>query len=364
MATTVPSSAQAGTVTTAENVNLTRTRRKLFSRFIVTSFALIILSIWVMPLFYGIVTSLKTKEQISDPTAPILPAVAESVEIDGRNYDIVEVPFEDGTTQSLVLFKKGRTESTFLNPNDLDGEEIVWEGRWRTLEQSRVISPAWGNYPEAFTTIQFARIIGNTLFYAIITTIGATSSAAIVAYGFSRFDFPFKNLLFIVLISTIILPPQVTSVPTYAFWVTLGLVPSWWPLIIPTFFSNAYNVFFLRQFFMTIPREMEEAAKIDGAGPIRTFWSVILPQSIPALVAISLFHFFFAWNDFFNPLIYLAGARDQVPITVGLTFFEGIYASQPQLIQAASIMTLVIPLIIFFFAQRYFVQGIVITGNK
>ena len=130
------------------------------------------------------------------------------------------------------------------------------------------------------------------------------------------------------------------------------------------FFSNAYNVFFLRQFFLTIPREMEEAAKIDGAGPLRTFWSIILPQSGPAIVAISLFHFFFAWNDFFGPLIYLTGARDQVPITVGLTFFNGIYASQPQLIQAASIMTLVIPLLIFFFAQRYFVQGIVITGNK
>ncbi|MEM7800749.1 MAG: carbohydrate ABC transporter permease [Chloroflexota bacterium] len=363
MATTVPSN-RTGTMAAEPSVNLTRLRRNLYTKFIITSLAIVILSIWIMPLFYGIVTSLKTKEQISDPAAPILPATARSVEIDGRNYDIVNVPFEDGSERALVLFQKGRQESTFLDPNDLNGEEIVWEGRWRTLEQARVISPTWSNYPEAFETIQFARIIGNTLFYAIITTIGATSSAAIVAYGFSRFEFPFKNLLFIVLISTIILPPQVTSVPTYAFWVTLGLVPSWWPLIIPTFFSNAYNVFFLRQFFMTIPREMEEAAKIDGAGPIRTFWSVILPQSIPALVAISLFHFFFAWNDFFNPLIYLAGARDQVPITVGLTFFEGIYSSQPQLIQAAAIMTLVIPLIIFFFAQRYFVQGIVITGNK
>ena len=230
--------------------------------------------------------------------------------------------------------------------------------------RSRVVAPTWSNYPEAWNTIAFARLLWNTIFYATVSMIGAVGSAAIVAYGFSRFEFPFKNVLFIILISTIILPPQVTTVPTYAFWVWLDLVPSWWPLILPAFFSNAYNVFFLRQYFLTIPREMEEAAKIDGAGPFRTFWSVILPQSGPALVAISLFHFFFAWNDFFGPLIYLAGAREKVPITVGLTFFNGIYASQPQLIQAASILTLVVPLIIFFFAQRYFVQGIVITGNK
>lgn len=364
MATITQNPDGSDTMTQIPTQNVTKVRRNLLIKFGVTSLGIMLVSLWLMPLFYGVVTSLKTKEQISDPTGPILPARAQSIEFEGDDYDVYTVPFEDGSEQQLALYKKGRQSSTFIDPNNLSAEPIEWEGRWRTLEQARVVSPTWSNYPEAFTTIDFARIIGNTLFYALVSMVGAVSSAAIVAYGFSRFDFPFKNLLFIILISTIILPPQVTSVPTYAFWVYLDMVPSWWPLIIPAFFSNAYNVFFLRQFFMTIPREMEEAAKIDGAGPLRTFWSVILPQSIPALVAISLFHFFFAWNDFFGPLIYLAGARDLVPITVGLTFFNGIYASQPQLIQAASIMTLVIPLLIFFFAQRYFVQGIVITGNK
>ena len=344
--------------------NVAKTRRQLMTKFWLTSLALAILSLWLMPLFYGAVSSLKTKDQLSDPTGPILPARAQTIEWEGEEYDVYTVPFEDGSERTLALVKKGRQVSTFIDPADLAAGTFEWEGAWRTLAPARVLSPTWSNYPEAFTTIDFARIIGNTVFYAVVGVIGAVSSAAIVAYGFSRFDFPFKNLLFIILISTIILPPQVTIVPTYAFWVYWGLVPSWWPLLLPVFFSNAYNVFFLRQFFLTIPKEMEEAAKIDGAGPIRTFWSVILPQSVPALVAISLFHFFFAWNDFFGPLIYLTGARDLVPITVGLTFFNGIYASQPQLIQAASIMTLAIPLLIFFFAQKYFVQGIVITGNK
>ena len=200
--------------------------------------------------------------------------------------------------------------------------------------------------------------------YAGITTIAATFSAAIVAYGFARFKFPFQNVLFIVLISTIILPPQVTLVPTYAFFFQLGWVGTWLPLIVPQFFSNAYNVFLLRQYFMTIPTSLEEAARIDGAGPIRTFVSVILPQAVPALIAVSLFHFFFAWNDFFGPLIYLAGSADINPIAVGLFRFNGLYSSEPQLIQAASILTMIIPLLIFFFAQRFFMQGIVLTGDK
>ncbi len=361
---TISQDANQSSIEQTAPVRVAKVRRNLIVKFGVTALAIAVLSIWVMPLFYGTVTSLKTEEQIADPTAPILPARAQTIEFEGEEYDVYNVPFEDGSERRLALYQKGRQSSTFIDPNDLSAEPIEWEGRWRQLEAARVISPTWSNYPEAFTTISFARLMWNTFFYAIVSMIGAVSSAAIVAYGFARFEFPFRNLLFIILISTIILPPQVTLVPTYAFWVWLGLVPSWWPLILPAFFANAYNVFFLRQYFLTIPREMEEAAKIDGAGPIRTFWSVILPQSIPALVAISLFHFFFAWNDFFGPLIYLAGAREKVPITVGLTFFEGIYGSQPHLIQAASIMTLIIPIVIFFFAQRYFVQGIVITGNK
>ena len=141
----------------------------------------------------------------------------------------------------------------------------------------------WSNYPTAFQFIDFLRLLGYTFLYAGVTTIAATISAAIVAYGFARFKFPFQNVLFIVLISTIILPPQVTLVPTYAFFFQLGWVGTWLPLIVPQFFSNAYNVFLLRQYFMTIPTSLEEAARIDGAGPIRTFVSVILPQAVPAL---------------------------------------------------------------------------------
>ena len=338
-------------------------QRGLIIKTAVTSLALVILLLYLMPLGYSFITSLKSKGQVADPNAPILPAVAGTYSYNGEDYDVYRVPTDDGV-KSLALVDKGRSESTFIDPANPEAGELTWEGRWRTLEPAYELALQWSNYPEAFRFISFLRLLGMTLMYASVTTLAATFSAAIVAYGFARFDFPFKNVLFIVLISTIILPPQVTLVPTYAFFYRIGWVGTWLPLIIPQFFSNAYNVFLLRQYFLTIPTSVDEAARIDGAGPVRTFISVILPQAVPALIAVALFHFFFAWNDFFGPLIYLAGSTELQPIAVGLFRFNGLYSSEPQYIQAASVLTMTIPLLIFFFAQRFFMQGIVLTGDK
>ena len=338
-------------------------QRTIIMRTLLTSLALVILLLYLMPLGYSVLTSLKTKGQTSDINAPILPASAETFEYQGKNYDVYEVPTEEGARR-LALLKKGRDSSTFVDPKNSEAGEITWEGRWRTLTPAYNLALEWSNYPKAFGFIKFLRLLGFTLMYASITTVAATFSAAIVAYGFARFRFPYKGVLFIILISTIILPPQVTLVPTYAFFFRIGWVGTWLPLIVPQFFSNAYNVFLLRQYFLTIPTSIEEAARIDGAGPIRVFTSVILPQAVPALIAVALFHFFFAWNDFFGPLIYLAGSADLLPIAVGLFRFNGLYSSEPQLIQAASILTMIIPLTIFFFAQRFFMQGVVLTGDK
>lgn len=329
----------------------------------ITSLVLAILLLYLMPLGYSVATSLKSKEQVSDVNAPILPSAPERFEFEGRAYDVYRVPTDEGV-RHWALVAPGRNASQFVDTANPAAGVFEWEGRWRTLTPAYRLAFQWSNYQRAYEFIDFIRLLGFTLMYAGITTVAATTSAAIVAYGFARFQFPFRNVLFIVLISTIILPPQVTLVPTYAFFFQLGWVGTWLPLIVPQFFSNAYNVFLLRQYFMTIPTSMEEAARIDGAGPIRTFVSVILPQAVPALIAVSLFHFFFAWNDFFGPLIYLAGSADINPIAVGLFRFNGLYSSEPQLIQAASILTMIIPLMIFFFAQRFFMQGIVLTGDK
>lgn len=341
---------------------IARQRRNILLRFAVTLFATIILSIYIMPLIYGGVTSLKTQAQAADPKAPIMPMQTLSLNFEGKDYGIYKVPIGDDIHE-LALYQPSRQSSTFIDPENLDAEPIVWEGNWRQLEPVRELAIEWNNYSRAWNTIQFARLLGNTLTYAMITMFGTLISSAFAAYGFSRFRFPGKNILFMILLSTIILPPAVTLIPTYAFFVNvLGWGGTWLPLIVPQMFGNAYNIFLLRQYFLTIPREMEEAAYIDGAGPLKTFFYVILPQAVPALTAVALFHFFFAWNDFFGPLIYLAGNRQQNPITVGLTEFNGIYSSEPNLILAAALISMALPLLIFFLAQRVFIQGIVITG--
>ena len=335
--------------------------RELIVKVLFTSFVLVILLLYIMPLGYSFITSFKSKEQVSDVSAPVLPSERATFEWEGETYEVYEVPI-DGETRELALTLRRRDHAFFVDPQNPAAEEIRWEGRWRSLDPVYESAFQWSNYPTAFQFIDFLQLLRNTLFYAIVTTFAATFSAAIVAYGFARFRFPLKGLLFMVLISTIILPSQATLVPQYAVFFQFGWVGTWLPLIIPTFFSNAYNVFLLRQYFLTIPTELEEAARIDGAGPIRTFLQIILPQAVPALIAVSLFHFFFAWNDFFGPLIYLAGNDDLQPLSVGLFRFNGLYSTEPQLIQSASIMTMIIPLLIFFFAQRFFMQGVVVTG--
>ena len=324
---------------------------------------LITLLIFLIPLGYGIVTSLKTDEQVSTPGAPWYPATPEVFTYEGKEYDVYSVPVEGQVrNEEWALVNKGREASQFVDPANPEAGLIDWEGRWRTLDQVWSWDPVWANYRDAWETINFPLLLRNTVMYAVVTTIGAVFSASLVAYGFARYTFPGKGVLFMVVMATIILPPMVTLVPTYAFFNRIGWVGSWWPLIVPQFFANGYNIFLLRQFFMGIPKALDEAATIDGAGHFRIFWSIMLPQAKPALVAVTLFHFFFAWNDFFGPLIYLAGNPDLYPITVGLNGFKGLYEGQDNLIQAASLTAAVIPLIVFFFAQRAFIQGVVITG--
>lgn len=278
-----------------------------------------------------------------------------------RDLDLYKVPWEDGE-RKLALLEAGRKESTFIDPDNPEAGPIVWQGRWRTLQQVLKFSPRTGNFKTAWDGINFPLLFRNTLIIAVTGMIGTVLSSTCVAYAFSRFPIPGKQIIFMVLIGTIILPRQVTLVPTYAFFSRIGWTGTWLPLIVPHFFANAYNVFLLRQYFLTLPREMDEAAMIDGAGPFRILRSVIIPQSYPVIVAVSLFHFVYAWNDYFEPLIYLLGKPELQPITVGIQRFNFIYDQQPHLIQATAMLGLILPVLLFFMAQRFFMRGVVITG--
>ena len=343
--------------------------RKIFNTFIVTGSALVILFLFLSPFLFMVSTALKTPEQISVMGAPLWPAQPATAEYNGEEVELYTVPMNtcegsenDNSIGSLNIVKKGLKESTFADPSDPGRGEFICAVSWRALERPWEFSPTFENFTTVWETIDFPLLMWNTTYYAIMSTIGVLISCTLVAYGFSRFDFPGRDFLFIILISTLFLPAFVTVIPTYTFFQRLGWVGTWLPLIVPTFFGNPFDVFLLRQYFMTIPRAMDEAAMIDGANRFRVLWSVLLPQSYPALLAITVFHIVYAWNDYFGPLIYLSTARDKWPISVALPLFNGIYGSNPELIQAAALMALIAPLILFLLAQRFFVQGIVITG--
>jgi len=338
-----------------------RSYRRFLAKASLTMFAVIIISAYLMPLVYMVTTSFQQPSQISTPGAPPYPATPKTGTYEGQEYPIYTVPI-DGVSRQLMLVEAGRESSVFVDPADPTATKIEWQGRWRTLEQSWQFSPLIDNYTTVWNQLNFPRLLRNTAGIAILSTIGAVLSSIVVAYGFARFRFPGRNVFFFILLGTIILPNQVTLLPQYVIFTWLGWNGTWLPLIIPHFFANAFNVFLLRQYFMTIPREMDEAAMIDGAGPFRILRSVIIPQSIPAITAVTLFHFFFAWNDFFVPLLYLANKPDLQPLSIGIQQYNALYASQPTLIQASAVLAMAVPVFIFFLAQRAFMRGVVVTG--
>lgn len=329
----------------------------------VTLFATIVLLAYLSPFGYMIVTSFKDKQQITaSATGPILPVEPKTVEYEGEEAELVNFTFEDGTTKELALIDKKRRESTLVDPNDPNAEPFLWEGRHQQLERVYEYSFKTGNFADAWERTDFPRLLFNTTFIAVAGVIGTLMSSVCVAYAFARFPIPGKRILFLVLISTIILPRQVMLVPTFAFFNFIGWNGTWLPLIVPHFFSNGYNVFLMRQYFLGLPRELDEAAMIDGAGPLQILLLVIIPQSWPLLVAVGLFHLVFAWNDFFEPMIYTLGNPEIQPIAVAIQQFNQRFGQEPHLIQTTALLGMILPVLLFFLAQRFFMQGVVITG--
>jgi multiple sugar transport system permease protein len=204
----------------------------------------------------------------------------------------------------------------------------------------------------------FLRWLVNSGIISGVSAIGAVLSSVLVAYGFARFKFRGRDVLFLVVIATILIPYQVTLIPQYIIYHTLGWDATFLPLTVPNFFGNAYFIFLLRQYFMTLPRELDEAAMVDGAGHLRILTNIIVPQAWPAIAAVALFQFLFSWNDFIGPLIYLSTWDDLTPVSLGLTFMGG----GGPVLEAAAILSLAVPLVLAFVAQRAFMRGIVISG--
>lgn len=223
--------------------------------------------------------------------------------------------------------------------------------------------PQWGNFAKAWTALPFTQFVLNTLFLTVVCTIGTVLSSSFVAYGFSRFRFKGRNFLFGVMLATMMLPHQVTMIPVFMIWRELRAIDTYWPLTLPSFLGSAFFIFMLRQFFLGIPRELDEAAMLDGAGYFRIWWSVLLPLAKPALATVAIFSFFGTWDSFEGPLIYL-NTPEKYTVAVGLRMFQDTFGGNFELVMAASLIHILPTIVIFFFAQKFFMQGIALTGLK
>ena len=221
----------------------------------------------------------------------------------------------------------------------------------------------WGNYPKALTFVPFARFFLNTATIVIFVLIGTLISNIFIAYAFARLESRWKTPLFYLVLATMMLPFAVTMIPQYAIFTKLGWVNSFLPLIVPSYFGSPFFIFLLRQFFMGIPRDIEDAAAIDGAGIIRTIFRIILPMSWPAMVTVCIFTIQGTWNDFLGPLIYL-NPEHLFTLQLGLQYFVGQYTGGWNLLMAESTVILLPILVMFFFGQRFFSKGINVGGLK
>ena len=221
----------------------------------------------------------------------------------------------------------------------------------------------WSNYPRGLTYVPFFLYVRNTVFYAVLAVIGVLFSNPLAAYSFSRLQWPGRNVFFIITIATLMLPYTVTLIPVFVIYRTLGWVNTYLPLIVPTFLGSPFYIFLLRQFMMTIPKELSEAARMDGANEFGIYWRIILPLIRPALAAVALFEFIRAWKDFLGPLIYLNSDK-LYTISVGLQQYKQEFNTQWAFLMAASTTATVPIIILFYLTQRTFIQGITLTGIK
>ncbi len=327
---------------------------------------------FLVPFLWMLITAFKSNQDVFHTPPRWLPYDNLFVEVNGREYPLYNVQTPDGVKQ-LAALKIVEGVGTFVDP-DNPGPEVQYEiqqGETKIAEPIMHVSFRWRNFPDAMNRASRPSIdasfwvyFKNSLVIAFFTIIGTLLSNAPVAYAFARLKFPGRDVLFVIVLATMMLPYQVTMIPLYLFFNNfLHWGDTFLPIIVPAFFANAYDVFLLRQFFRTIPEEMCDAARVDGASEWQIFTQLILPLSVPVLATVTVFTFLWAWNDFTGPLLFLTSPR-HFTMALGLQDFQ----SQRtliwnQLMAAATVFT--IPIVIaFFFAQKTFIQGIKLTGSK
>jgi multiple sugar transport system permease protein len=324
-------------------------------------FLFLFLIAYLSPLPFMVISSLTPRSQFLDAKAPILPSERVTFSYKGEELVVYEVPTADGV-QKWALYKPGRKSSQFVDPENPSAGPFEWVGQWRTLQAVYHIKPTVQNYIDFLAIAEMPMYFKNTLIVAFISELGVLASSIAVAYGLSRFRVPGIKYIFFLLIATIMIPSNITLIPTYYLFSghVLGWLGTWLPLIVPHFFGSAILIFLLRQNFKSIPRDLDEAAMLDGAGPLRILLSVILPQSIPVVTTVALLHFFYIWNETRLSSLFLASAPDLQMISFGVQQSQS-YFFTPEVLMVGALMVMIVPVTVLFLSQRFFMRDMIVT---
>jgi multiple sugar transport system permease protein len=325
-------------------------------------------AVFMVPFAWLVVTSLKEDEDMSRFPPVWVPRQQVMVRVDGKEAGLATAPYEGRRVTVAVMEEKETGERVLrvLSPPGLAGR--VFELPRSEVTKVKHFAPVWKNYPDALKflppeTHQGLVFLLNTLILSALTIVGTLLSSSLVAYSFARLRWPGRDTAFVVLLATMMLPGAVTMMPVFLIFRWLGWIDTLRPLWVPAFFGSAFNVFLLRQFFLTIPMDLEDAAKIDGCSYLGIYWRIMLPLIKPALAAITIMTFMSAWNNFMGPLIYISSPL-RMPLAYALQLFQTAHGGEPGLLMAASTMVMLPVLLLFFLTQRYFIQGVTLTGIK
>ena len=349
--------------------------------------------LFLFPFFWTISTSLKTPSEISRGTAVSAKAVLVRTKQITANFQAPNFTFMKAKPEEYEFGKRLGVDIAKLSPGIqkhiqtiqlecemLKGSVNPQGATPDTFKELKILAelldtevnkiglfpdnPQWENYSKAWTIQPFTRYFINTLAITLVSVVCGLLSSALVGYGFAKFDFRGREVLFMAMLGTMMLPGQVTMIPNFITWTKRGLIDTFFPMILPSCFGAPFAIFFMRQYFMSLPKELIEAAEVDGASPWQTFWQVMIPNAKPALITLGLLSFFAHWDDFFGPLLYL-NTQEHYTVSFGLRLFQDQYSgTQMHLLMAAALIHLTPCVILFLLCQRYFVRSIVMSGIK
>jgi multiple sugar transport system permease protein len=313
---------------------------------------------FTLPFFWLVSTSFKPAARIQRWPPDIIPMLPVKAHVGRTTRDV----YLTSSGEQVVVVKRLKGGNAVVKPA---GRQM---GRTRIMSLdglTQEVRPGleWKNYTRGLTFVPFLQELKNTLTIAIFCVFGTLFSCSLVAYGLSKIDWKGSVPLFIIMLSTMMLPGQVTMIPVFAIFVKLGWVDTFLPLIVPAYLGSPFFIFLLRQFFLGIPRELSESAKLDGCSEWDTYRRIILPLSKPALATVGLFTFMGAWNDFMGPLIYLVD-ESKYTLSLGLAMFTGQYGNEYGMLMAVSTVVTIPIIVVFFFTQKTFIQGMTMSGMK